>query len=122
MLFFSWKNPTEPCNQDRETLRCKAESYLTLYCSQRPAPTVETSQSRIGEGGLQTTFDLIFGLLFLFVGFLCPSSQIKQASHLSFEKGVPKNFISVKFSKIFFYMSGEPPFVGVHTLRDTFER
>lgn len=61
--------PAEPCNQDRETLRCKAAPYLALYCSQRPALTVETSQSRISEGGLQTTLELCFGLLFLFVGF-----------------------------------------------------
>ena len=34
---------------------CKAVSYPSLYCSQRPAFIVETSQSRPGKGGLQTT-------------------------------------------------------------------
>ena len=87
---------------------CKAVSYPSLYCSQRPAFIVETSQSRKNEGGLQTVSELCFGLLFLFVGFLCPSSQIKQASHLSFEKGVPKNFISVKFSIVFLFIQGNP--------------
>ena len=59
---------------------CKAVSYPSLYCSQRPAFIVETSQSRKNEGGLQTVSELCFGLLFLLVGFLCPSSQIKQAT------------------------------------------
>ena len=55
--------PAGPCNRNRETLMVRVASYLTLYCSQRPANRVETSQSRRKEGGLQTTFELYFGLL-----------------------------------------------------------
>ena len=56
-------NPAEPCNRRRETLRSKVVPYLALYCSQRPRQSVETSQSRQWEGGLQTTLELYFRLL-----------------------------------------------------------
>lgn len=56
----------------------KAVSYPALYCSQHPAITVETSQSREKEGGLQTARELYFGFLYSFVGFYARISPAKQ--------------------------------------------
>ena len=48
----------------RNPALCKAVSYPLFFCSQRPAPRVETSQSRREEGGLQTLRNLFRTPLF----------------------------------------------------------
>ena len=54
------QSPPDRVNENRETLQCKVVSYPKLYCSQRPAIFVKTSQLRKKEGGLQTISALLY--------------------------------------------------------------
>lgn len=78
------KSPPGRVNENREPCMCKAVSYQALYCSQRPAFTVKTSQLREKEGGLQTMPELYFGLLLRIVGFYARSSRERQAKPCRF--------------------------------------
>lgn len=69
--------PTEPCDPIEKTLYARVVSYLMLYCSQRPAFPVETSQSR-GKREVCKPQSNFFGLQFKIVGFYTRSSRERQ--------------------------------------------